>query len=68
MTKRAMIALCRDVELVLAVHDEIIALADEDDADWVADLVKACMVAAGEHYMKRVAWEVDVHIEETWKK
>lgn len=68
MTKRAMIALCRDVELVLAVHDEIIALADEDDADWVADLVKACMVAAGEHYMKRVACEVDVHIEETWRK
>lgn len=68
MTKRAMIALCRDVELVLAVHDEIIALADEDDADWVADIVKACMVAAGEHYMKRVACEVDVHIEETWRK
>lgn len=68
MTKRAMISLCRDVELVLAVHDEIIALADEDDADWTADLVKACMVAAGEYYMKRVACEVDVHIEETWKK
>lgn len=68
MTKRAMIALCRDVELVLAVHDEIIALADEDDADWVADLVKACMVAAGEHYMKQVACEVDVHIEDTWRK
>lgn len=68
MTKRAMISLCRDVELVLAVHDEIIALADEDDADWVADLVKACMVAAGEYYMKRVACEVDVHIEDTWRK
>jgi hypothetical protein len=34
----------------------------------VADLVKACMVAAGGYYMKRVACEVDVHIEDTWRK
>lgn len=68
MTKRAQISLAGKLNLVLAVHDELIAEVDEDDAEFAADLIKAAMVEAGEMYLKKVPCLVDVHIEESWKK
>jgi DNA polymerase I-like protein with 3'-5' exonuclease and polymerase domains len=56
------------LNLVLAVHDELIAEVDEDDAEYAADLIKAAMIESGERYLKKVPCLVDVHIEESWKK
>lgn len=68
MTKRAQIALCREMPLLLGVHDELIAEVPDEEAEICADVMKQRMVEAGERYLRQVPVEVDVKVEESWKK
>jgi len=68
MTKRAQIALCREMPLLLGVHDELIAEVKKEDAEVCADVMRQRMIEAGQQYLRHVPVEVDVKIAESWKK
>lgn len=57
-----------DAAIVNLVHDEIVIEARADQAEAVRDIVKRDMVRAGQHYIKSVPIEVDVKIDNVWRK
>lgn len=68
LLKRAQTATQDMFDHRLAIHDELIVLAAEDEAEEVKTALAAEMVRAGEHYLKRVPVTVDVHIAEVMRK
>lgn len=68
MTKRAMVALMRKVQLVLQVHDELVVVCKEEEAEAVKDLVEREMLRSGEGILKRVPNAVDAKISKMWTK
>jgi DNA polymerase I-like protein with 3'-5' exonuclease and polymerase domains len=56
------------VWLVNIIHDEVILECDEQDAEMLAELLKTCMIKAGELFLKRVPCKVDPSITDEWKK
>ncbi|WP_370323754.1 DNA polymerase [Euzebya sp.] len=54
------------VGLVLTVHDELVIEVPADDADEAADLLRRCMVDAGQRVLGEVPAEVDVRIGRSW--
>lgn len=71
--KRALRMLHNDLrgtsgKLVNIVHDEIIVECDASEADAMAAKLESVMLRAGEHYVKRVPINVDVHTSADWTK
>jgi DNA polymerase-1 len=57
---------CPHAVPVLAVHDEIVIEADEDQAKQAADWLKAAMVDAMAPLIEPVPVEIEVSIARTW--
>ncbi len=55
-----------DAQIVAVVHDEIILETAEEQGDCVAEILKATMEKAGEHYLKKVPVAVDVKKGKHW--
>jgi DNA polymerase I-like protein with 3'-5' exonuclease and polymerase domains len=68
MTKRAMVALMRKVQLVLQVHDELVVVCREEEAEAVKGLVEREMLASSEGILVRVPNAVDAKISKVWTK
>lgn len=68
MTKRAHLAVCRDVEVVMAVHDELVFLARENEIQDACEYVKAAMVREGQRFLSRVQCEADYKYGKVWAK
>jgi DNA polymerase-1 len=54
--------------ILMWVHDEIVVEAPEEQAEMAADLLKECMIAAAETWVKSVPIDVSVTISERWEK
>jgi DNA polymerase I-like protein with 3'-5' exonuclease and polymerase domains len=54
--------------VVNVIHDEIVVEADEQDAQEIAKVVEAAMVAAGSEYVKKVPVKVETHVADEWIK
>ena len=57
-----------DARIVNLVHDEIVVECKEDQVDRVADIMESNMVRAGEDFVKSVPIEVDIIIDNVWRK
>ncbi len=66
--KRAQNAVSKEVELNHSVHDELICYADEKEASFVADFVKAAVISAGQYYLKEVPVDAEVRIQDSWRE
>jgi DNA polymerase I-like protein with 3'-5' exonuclease and polymerase domains len=55
-----------DARLVNVVHDEIVLEAAEEDADFVAELVRQEMIEAAQQWFKEVPIEVEVKVGKQW--
>jgi len=47
-------------------HDEIILETPEDQAESIADILKAVMIEGGSKFLKKVPIEVEVVISDSW--
>ncbi len=68
MLKRAMVAACRDMQLILQVHDELVACVPVDEAEAAKALLTEVMCAVGQTYLKEIPIGVDAKISERWEK
>lgn len=66
MTKRAINEMKRDVNLILTVHDSIMAEHPAHEAQAVAKYGTDIMIRAGQHYLKQVPVTVDAKIMDRW--
>lgn len=68
MIKIAHIEVQRDIDIIMAVHDSLMAIADEKDAEGVALYMVDAMQRAGERYLTEVPMKVDYKIVDFWNK
>jgi DNA polymerase I len=73
ITKRAMMLLNQKLagtsaRLINNIHDELVVEVSADEAEAVAEQLRALMVAAGEEFIKNVPVTVDLKIAEAWLK
>lgn len=75
ITKAAMLSLHETLQeygyrgkLILTVHDEIVVLAHNTQAEAIKDVVVECMIRSGQELIKSVPIKVDAFISEIWKK
>jgi DNA polymerase I-like protein with 3'-5' exonuclease and polymerase domains len=68
MIKKAMVQLCRQFQLILQVHDELVFEVDEADAEWALYVIKETMKEIGQTYLKRLPVDADAKISKTWSK
>jgi DNA polymerase I len=54
--------------ILMWVHDEIVVESPEETAELDADLLKHCMIEAGERYLTDVPVEVSIAIGDRWQK
>ncbi len=57
-----------DAQIINLVHDEIVIEVAEHQAAAVKEIVKAEMIRAGKDFLKTVPVEVDLMIDQTWRK
>jgi DNA polymerase-1 len=57
-----------DAKLINTVHDEIVTECDESIAEEVTEVIRDCMIKAGEYYLKKVPTEVECEISDCWQK
>jgi DNA polymerase-1 len=57
-----------DAKIVNLVHDEIVIECAEGQVDAVKEIVEQDMVRAGEDFLKSVPVEVDIKIDNVWRK
>jgi DNA polymerase-1 len=57
-----------DAHIINLVHDEILIEANEGIVDQVVEIVKRDMKKAGADFLQTVPIEIDIHIEDTWRK
>ena len=57
-----------DARIVNLVHDEIVVECAEGQVDKVKEIVEQDMVKAGEDFLKSVPVEVDIKIDNVWRK
>jgi DNA polymerase-1 len=57
-----------DAKIINLVHDEIVIECHQDTVNQVMDIVKSDMVRAGEAFIKSVPVEVDVTVDNMWRK
>jgi DNA polymerase-1 len=57
-----------DAKLVNTVHDEIVIECAAGIADEAAEIMRACMVQAGEYYLHKLPVEVEYAISDSWQK
>lgn len=68
MIKEVMGVVCRELDLILQVHDELVFEVPEADAEWAAEYVKYTMEAIGQTYLKEVPCIADVKVGDRWSK
>jgi DNA polymerase-1 len=68
MMKKVMVKVCREAQLVLQVHDELVLMCKVEDAEWVKYYLENVMREVGQTYFKQVPVEVDAKVSKTWKK
>lgn len=56
------------IKLVNIVHDEIIVEAPDDIVQEVAEMLRDCMVTAGEEYIQAVPVRADISVMKVWNK
>lgn len=54
--------------IVNLVHDEVIVEVESELADVVGNVVRSCMVEAGEHFLPSVPVMVDMAVDTVWQK
>jgi DNA polymerase-1 len=57
-----------DAKLINTVHDEIVTECNESIAEEVSEVIRDCMIKAGEYYIKKVPVEVECVISDCWQK
>jgi len=57
-----------DAKLVNTVHDEIVLECDENVAEESAQIMRDCMIKAGEYYLHKLPIEVEYAISDCWQK
>ena len=57
-----------DAKLVNTVHDEIVIECAAGIADETAEIMRDCMVKAGEYYLHKLPVEVEYAISDSWQK
>ncbi|MEK7395986.1 MAG: DNA polymerase [Candidatus Poribacteria bacterium] len=57
-----------DAKLINTVHDEIVIECAAGIADEAAEIMRDCMVKAGEYYLHKLPVEVEYAISDSWQK
>jgi len=57
-----------DAHIILWVHDELVVVCKEKDAQQVAAVLKDAMIDAAKRYLTRVPVTVSQHIDKKWAK
>jgi DNA polymerase-1 len=57
-----------DAKLINTVHDEIVIECDESIAEEIAEIMRDCMIRAGEHYLHKIPVDVECVISNSWLK
>ena len=57
-----------EVQVVNTVHDELVIECRDDLVEGFTKIIEACMVRAGEEFIKSVPVEVSVAVDQRWKK
>jgi DNA polymerase-1 len=57
-----------DANIINLVHDEIVIECRTDQTDQVFTIVEQNMVRAGQHFIKSVPVEVEIIIDDKWRK
>lgn len=52
--------------VILTKHDEVIAEAPEEDAEWHRQNIESIMEAAGEKYLPQIKWKADASVKARW--
>lgn len=68
MIKKVMVKLCRQMQFILQVHDELVAMVRIEDADRMLHLLKTTMEEIGQTYLKTIPIGVDAKISSVWSK
>lgn len=68
MIKRAHIEVCRDLDVVMDVHDAIIVVEREEYAEAAKTRLVDAMIRAGQRYLTVVPVQVDAVITDYWSK
>jgi DNA polymerase I len=58
--------MAKGIDIVLTVHDSLIAEASVEDAEAVGELMRQAMVDAGNEFVPEVPWKVDVEVRPRW--
>jgi DNA polymerase I-like protein with 3'-5' exonuclease and polymerase domains len=71
--KKALYYLYNDLQgyngkIINLVHAEIVVEVKKDQADMVKNIVEKAMVRAGEDFIHTVPIEVDIVVDDVWRK
>jgi DNA polymerase-1 len=54
--------------IINVIHDEILIECKNEDVEEAAGIIRNCMVQAGEEFIKAVPVEVNIMVDQRWKK
>jgi DNA polymerase-1 len=57
-----------DAKLINTVHDEIVTECDDSIAEEMAEIMRDCMIKAGEYYLHKLPVDVECVISDSWLK
>jgi len=57
-----------DAWIVNVIHDEILIECRDGDVEEAVGIVRSCMVQAGEEFIKAVPVEVNIVVDQRWRK